>query len=111
VLDPQIFYDDPIPPSRDPVQELRQRVDLVVMPTAWELGDFDKEIVQPICMSGYMHVAGFNLRGLSVHPAHLVPIRFNRDRRREARKIITTQVLDQRCARTGLRPENSAEMR
>src|ERR1035437_4492224 len=100
VLDPQISYDGPIPPSRDPVQELRQRVDLVVMPTARELCDFDKEIIEPIGAFRHMHMAGFDFRGLSVHPAHLVPLRFNRDRLREARKIITTQVLDQRCART-----------
>ena len=78
-LDSEWPYDRPMPRSEEPAQELRQRVDLIIVSTAGKLNDLDEEIVQPICVPGHKHMTGLDLRGLSVHPGQLVAQRFESD--------------------------------
>jgi len=49
---------------------------LVIVAPPRKLSDFEKEIIQPIGMPRHMHMAAFDLGGLSVHPGQLVALRF-----------------------------------
>jgi hypothetical protein len=74
-------------------QELRQRIDLVIVSAARELCDFDKEVFKPIGASGHVYVAAFNLRGLKVHAGYFVALGVERDSLAEA-QLIATQLLN-----------------
>src|SRR6266404_6424284 len=57
-------------PLLDPVQELGQAVDLVVVPPLGELQQFGAEVLEPFCPERQVHVTGLDLGGLGVHPSH-----------------------------------------
>ena len=63
----------------NPNQKLRQTVDLIIVAAAWELRYFGTKILEPFGTSRHVHVAGFNLSRLSVHPDDLVTLRLERD--------------------------------
>jgi hypothetical protein len=57
----------------EPVQELREAIELVVMPCLWKLEQLKTEFFKPLGPSWQMYLPGFYFCGLGMHSANLVP--------------------------------------
>jgi hypothetical protein len=78
-------------PLLDPVQELGQAVDLVVVPPLGELQQFGAEVLEPFCPERQVYMTGLDLGGLGVHPSHFVGLGHEGDRIWHAGDVFTTE--------------------
>ena len=69
------------PRPRDPIECLRDRIDLVVMQAVRKRQDLGSQIVQPRALLRQMHGAAFDLGSLRAHPEDLIALRPNCHRR------------------------------
>ncbi len=93
--EPATGSENPRPPGtgpRDPGEELRQAVDLVVVATMGELQDLGLEVLEPGGALRQENVPGLDLGRLGGHAGHLVAFGLNGDR---ADLAVVLQVLDQ----------------
>ena len=84
---------------RDPLQELRNAVDLVVMFAVWESQEFKQKCRKPVGSFGKKDVSGLNLGRLGHHAIRFAALRFLANRARHALRQIVPKILQKRHAR------------
>jgi hypothetical protein len=89
----------------NPNQKLRQAVDLIIVATG-ELRYLGAKLLEPLGVFRHVHMTGFDLGRLSVHPDDPVTLRLERDCLGEARKLVALQNPESAISRSPCLPTN-----